>query len=113
MITAIKNYFGIAPPVDFRSLIQAGAVIVDVRTVEEFAHGHIPGAINIERDQLRRNLRRLPAKDMPIITCCASGVRSATAKRILEAYSYTNVHDGGAWARLQDKISDGNDRIDN
>ena len=104
MIHSIKNFLGFKPPTDFAALIDEGAVIVDVRTIDEFAHGHIKGSINIERDQLRYNLQRLPGKNNPIITCCATGARSATAKRILEAYFYAHVYDGGDWMRLQQKI---------
>jgi len=43
-------------------------------------------------------------KDKPIITCCASGMRSASAKSILKSNGFTEVHNGGGWSSLQNKI---------
>jgi rhodanese-related sulfurtransferase len=79
-------------------------VLVDVRTFEEFASGHLVGAINIPLSELQENLgtwsRRLP-RDVPIVLQCRSGVRSAQAAQILLRAGFTNVLnlDGGitAW----------------
>ncbi|MBL0068394.1 MAG: rhodanese-like domain-containing protein [Chitinophagaceae bacterium] len=43
-------------------------------------------------------------KNKTIITCCASGMRSASAKNILQAAGYLNVHNGGGWYSLQQKV---------
>jgi rhodanese-related sulfurtransferase len=43
-------------------------------------------------------------KDIPLITCCASGMRSASAKSILLSKGYTEVYNGGGWASLQNKL---------
>lgn len=55
-------------------------------------------------DTLNNNLGRLNDKDQPIITCCASGMRSASAKRILKAKGFKEVYNGGAWNSLESKI---------
>jgi rhodanese-related sulfurtransferase len=44
-------------------------------------------------------------KDRPVITCCATGIRSATAKRILEAQGFSEVYNGSGWKSLQGRIS--------
>jgi rhodanese-related sulfurtransferase len=104
MMEAIKKMFGMGPSADYAQLVREGAIILDVRTKGEYTSGHINGSMNISVDQLKVNLHRLKDKDQPIITCCASGMRSGTAKGILESNGYTNVHNGGSWIRLQQKI---------
>ena len=106
MIQLIKNLFGFGgPQVDLRELAQQGAVILDVRTKSEYAGGHIKNSVNVPVDQLSNNLSKFKDKDSPIITCCASGMRSSTAKGILKSNGFTNVHNGGGWQSLQGKIS--------
>ena len=104
MINALKKIFGFGPAVNYAELIKQGATIVDVRSKGEFAGGHIKGSINISVDTLSNNLAKLKDKNKPIITCCASGMRSASAKSILKSKGYTNVHNGGGWSSLQNKI---------
>lgn len=104
MINTLKNLFGIGPKVDLNELVANGAIIVDVRTKGEYAGGHVNGSLNIPLDQLRTNLKKLKNKDQAIITCCASGMRSASAKGILKDAGYPNVHNGGSWYSVQNKI---------
>ena len=89
--------------VDYKSLSQAGAIIIDVRTSSEFASGHRKGSKNIELQQLKNHLNKIP-KDKVIITCCASGMRSASAKSILLQNGFTEVHNGGGWMSLKNKL---------
>ena len=103
MLEALKKILGIAPKVDLAELIKEGAIILDVRTTGEFAGGHIRGAINIPVEKLSGNLNKLKGKNKPIITCCASGARSASAKGILTSNGFTNVYNGGAWLSLRRK----------
>lgn len=100
MIATLKKIFGIGPSVDMGELIANGALIVDVRTKSEFASGHPKGAINIPLQELSTGLKKLKSKDQVIITCCASGMRSASAKGILKSAGFPNVHNGGAWTNL-------------
>jgi rhodanese-related sulfurtransferase len=104
MINALKKLFGMGPKVDYASLVKQGAVILDVRSKGEYQNGHIKGSINISVDTLANNLGKLK-KDKPIITCCASGMRSASAKSLLKSKGFTDVHNGGSWMTLQNKIS--------
>lgn len=86
--------------VDLQEVISGGAVIVDVRTKGEYQSGHLKNSINIPVANLEQNLKKLK-KDKAIITCCASGARSASARRILKANGYENVHNGGSWYSLR------------
>ena len=104
MINAIKNLFGFGPKVDYAELVKQGAVILDVRSKGEFQGGHIKGSINIPVDTLNNNLNKLK-KDNPIITCCASGMRSASAKSILKSNGFKEVYNGGGWSSLQNKLN--------
>lgn len=74
-------------------------LLLDVRTPEEFATGHIPGAVNISLQTLESRLSSIPA-DQPVVIYCRSGNRSATAAQILAAAGYPNIYDMGgilAW----------------
>ncbi|MBP8067673.1 MAG: rhodanese-like domain-containing protein [Pedobacter sp.] len=53
---------------------------------------------------MKNNLNKLTNKNKAIITCCASGMRSASAKSILKSSGYAEVHNGGGWSSLQSKI---------
>jgi rhodanese-related sulfurtransferase len=103
MFDSIRNLFGIAK-IDYTQLIAEGSIILDVRSGGEFAGGHIEGSVNIPVNRLAENLNKLKPKNKSIITCCASGIRSATAKSILESNGYLNVHNGGSWLSLNQKI---------
>ncbi len=104
MINTIKNLLGLGPKIDFAELVRQGAVIVDVRTKGEYQGGHIRGSLNIPVDVLGKHLDKLSDKNKPVITCCASGMRSASAKGILKEKGYTNVYNGGSWSSLNNKI---------
>ncbi|CAN5443018.1 rhodanese-like domain-containing protein [soil metagenome] len=99
----LKNLFGIGPKVDYKELKKNGAQIIDVRTKAEYQQGHIKGSINIPLNNLSNHYAKLK-KDKAIITCCASGIRSAQGKNILKANGFSEVHNGGGWMSLQNKI---------
>ena len=103
MIEALKSLFGMGPKIDFSLLKKNGAQIIDVRTPGEFKTGHIQGSINIPLQSLSISLSKI-MKDKPIITYCASGIRSASAKNILKSAGFTEVHNGGGWSRLKGKL---------
>jgi rhodanese-related sulfurtransferase len=77
-----------------RQKIAAGAVIVDVRTPEEFATGAYPHAVNIPVQALARRMGELP-RDTPIVVYCASGMRSASAAAALARAGFADVVNGG------------------
>jgi rhodanese-related sulfurtransferase len=104
MVEKLKQLFGIGPKVDYKELVANGATILDVRTKAEYQGGHIRGSVNIPLQNLESYITKLK-KDKPVITCCASGMRSASAKSILQSRGFKEVHNGGGWMSLQNKIS--------
>ncbi len=104
MFDSIKKILGI-PVTDFSEVMKTGAIIVDVRSAQEYQSGHIKGSVNIPLDKLVHNFSKLKDKNKPIITCCASGMRSASAKSILQNNGYTEVYNGGGWNSLGHKLN--------
>ena len=101
MPSLFKSLFGRSA--DLKSIYEGGAIILDVRTAQEFGTGHIKGAINIPVDQVNGVIPELKKKNKPIITCCRSGARSGTAKSLLEAAGL-EVYNGGPWDSLEKQI---------
>jgi rhodanese-related sulfurtransferase len=82
------------------ALVQGGARLVDVRSAQEFAGGHLPGAVNVPYDEVEKHLAALGESGDAIVLYCRSGRRSAIAAQALERLGYRNVHDMGpmsAW----------------
>jgi phage shock protein E len=104
MLDSLKSLIGLGPSVDYQQLVKQGAIILDVRSKGEYQQGHIKGSMHIPVDQLANNLTKLKSKDTPVITCCASGMRSGMAKKILQSHGYKEVHNGGSWMSLQAKL---------
>ena len=103
MITAIRKILGISPKVDYAQLVKEGATIIDVRTPAEYKQGHIHGSVNIPLTSLKTNFSKIN-NVKPVITCCASGMRSASAKTILKSNGFKDVFNGGGWMSLKAKI---------
>lgn len=73
-----------------------GALLLDVRSPDEFAGGHLDGAVNVPVGELESRLASLPAKkDQDVIVYCRSGARSSRAAKILTTAGFTRVHDLG------------------
>lgn len=85
--------------------IAAGSppVVLDVRSREEFARGHIPGAVNIPHDELAGRLAEIPGDpSQEIVVHCQSGRRAGMAENVLREHGYTNVRDlTGQWQGWQ------------
>ena len=100
-MSLLKKIFG-GTSVDFKTLVKEGAMIIDVRSPAEFNGGHIKGAVNIPLQAIQSSFNKIP-KNKVIITCCASGMRSGSAKSLLKAAGY-NVHNGGGWMSLKSQL---------
>jgi phage shock protein E len=100
-MSLLKKLFG-GTSIDFKTLVKEGAMIIDVRTPAEFNSGHIKGAVNIPLQAIQSSFNKIP-KNKVIITCCASGMRSGSAKSLLKSAGYT-VHNGGGWMSLKSKL---------
>ena len=101
MMNFLKKLFGLKT-VDFKEVVSRGGQIIDVRTPEEYKSGHIFNSKNIPLQQLRNDIKGLDLKK-PIITCCASGMRSASAANILSDKGF-EVYNGGGWQSLEKKL---------
>lgn len=100
MASFFSKLFG--TPTDYLKLVNEGAQIIDVRTKQEFQDGHIRVSKNIPLNELASGCSKLD-KTKPVITCCASGMRSASAKSILKSKGF-EAYNGGGWMSLQGKI---------
>jgi len=86
------------PELDARSLAAVCAsdtkpVLIDVRTNEEWAQGHLPGAVHLDRGYLELRIETLVAdKQTPVVCYCGSGVRSLFAAGALRTLGYQRVH---------------------
>ena len=76
-----------------------GAVIVDVRTPQEYNEGHISNSLNVPLQQIEARIHTLKKKDKTVILCCKSGGRASRAKSILERNGVKCVN-GGSWGGL-------------
>jgi rhodanese-related sulfurtransferase len=83
--------------------VQNGAVIIDVRSPQEYQSGHLQKSINIPLDQIQKRIAEIKKMNKPVITVCKSGARSAMAKTWLANASIT-VYNGGSWNSLSGKI---------
>lgn len=83
-------------------LLAEGALVIDVRSPEEFRRGHISGAINIPLGALRHEIVRLvPDRQQGLLVHCLSGGRSALAQRQLKNLGYANVFNLGSLTRAR------------
>ncbi|WP_425424911.1 rhodanese-like domain-containing protein [Shewanella insulae] len=84
--------------------IQQGAMVVDVRTPEEFAEGHLKNAINIPFENIAEEFtKRNIAKDQSVVLYCRSGRRSGIAQESLIKLGYSNTYNGGGYQSLANK----------
>ena len=85
-----------------RKHLAAGALVIDVRSPEEFRVGHVPNAINIPLGELRESLpRRVKDKSQVLLLHCLSGGRSGIAKHQLKGLGYPNVFNLGSYGRAK------------
>ncbi len=75
--------------------IDKNAIILDVRTSEEFEGQHVPGAINIPVDQIPYRMDEIKKMPKPIIAYCRSGARSGMAVNIMKQNGITEAMNGG------------------
>ncbi|MNE69878.1 Thiosulfate sulfurtransferase PspE precursor [compost metagenome] len=84
-------------------LIERGAVILDVRTPQEYATGHIAGSVNISLGAIRERYTELDTATT-YITVCSHGLRSVKVQQLLQERGFRHVYNGGAWADLEQMI---------
>ncbi len=101
MFGFLKNLFG--PKADFKGLVASGAMIIDVRSPQEFDAGHVKNSKNIPLQTIKKAIPELKKSGKVVITVCRSGSRSGMAKSILESAGI-EVYNGGPWNVLKSKI---------
>ena len=81
-----------------------GAVLLDVRSPQEYREGHVPGSQNVPLQQLDKVEEVTENKDTVLYVYCHSGGRSRQAVSLLQAMGYTNVHNIGGIAAYHGKV---------
>jgi rhodanese-related sulfurtransferase len=99
LVAAAKATIREVPAAEVQNVLGGEALIIDVREPEEFAAGHIPGAINVPRGVLEFRILNQPGlKDnpdpagQPILLYCGGGGRGALATQSLQALGFTNAY---------------------
>ena len=94
--------FGLVSAGSARKYLRAGALVVDVRSADEFQAGHLANAVNLPLDELPDGpLRRVSDKNRVLLLHCLSGTRSGIARRMLKRMGYQNVFNLGSYGRAQ------------
>jgi len=78
-----------------RQMVAAGAKLVDVRTPNEFASGHLDGAVNIPLQELPKRFQEIGPPSTAVVVYCAKGPRSAMAEQFLRQQGFGQVHNLG------------------
>lgn len=99
-MSILSNLFGGGRNQKVQAMIAAGAVVIDVRSPQEFKGGHFKGSKNIPLDRIQTEAQKIKALDKPVVVCCASGMRSSQAKSILLNQGVKVVENGGGWSSL-------------
>ncbi len=91
-----------------RQEVERGALVVDVRSVREYASGHIPGTLHVPLDQIQQVMPKQAAdKTRVILLHCASGMRSGMARSLLKKMGYTRVFNLGSYRRAERVVTGG------
>jgi phage shock protein E len=85
------------------SRIEAGAILIDVRSEKEFEGGHLEGSINIPHTELDAIAEAIGDPEKSTVVYCRSGRRSGFVQTSLEKRGYTNVYNGLGYEELKAK----------
>ncbi|MCC6723618.1 MAG: rhodanese-like domain-containing protein [Saprospiraceae bacterium] len=96
MLSFLKKLFGGGEANNLPEMLAQGAIILDVRTREEYKSGHAPGSQNVPLQELNRHLLKIANQKKAVITCCRSGNRSGIAAQQLRSAGVQAVN-GGTW----------------
>ena len=81
------------------------AILLDVRSPEEYASGHLRGAINIPHDRIAGEIGELaPDKTVPVILYCRSGRRADTAMKTMRGMGYEQLQNLGGLEDAQERL---------
>ena len=91
--------------INFQSYIDNSAILLDVRTLDEFETNHVHGSLHISLDELENKLsssETILKPQEPILVYCQSGIRSQFAKDILLKYGFEQVYNAGSWMNFDE-----------
>jgi phage shock protein E len=92
-----------------RTHLKNGALVIDVRSPDEFNAGHLTQAVNIPLDEIETVVpQRVKDRNQALLLHCASGMRSGLARRKLKAMGYTNAFNLGSLARARNVVESTN-----
>ncbi len=83
-----------------KDALKKGAIIIDVRTVNEYDGGRVPESLNIPLDRLAASVQRIKQMNRPVIFCCESGRRSSKAVQLMKENGLKEVYNGGSWMQM-------------
>lgn len=97
----LLEFFGIQNKrkIKMREVLENGAVIIDVRSKEEFSQGHVGGSVNMPLPGIAGQINKIHKMNAPVVLCCASGMRSGSATSILKGAGI-ECYNGGSWMNL-------------
>src|SRR6202171_297635 len=112
LVTAAKATVKETNVADVKRRVDAGEnlVLIDVREDNEWAQGHLPGALHLGKGIIERDIeQRVPQTDAKLVLYCGGGFRSALVAESLQKMGYTNVEsmDGGWKGWGDDRLSTG------
>ncbi len=87
---------------EYRAVPQA--ILLDVRTPEEYRGGHVPGSRNLPLQQIEKITSVAEKKETPLFVYCQSGARSRQAVSLLQRMGYENVNDIGGMAAYRGEV---------
>ncbi len=78
-----------------------GAILLDVRTKEEYVEGHIPGSINVPVEEIQNVEKKITDHSLPVFVYCLRGGRAANAVKEMKAMGYENVQSIGGISKYK------------
>ena len=98
-----KNLFGGGSD-NIAAYLEQGAVVIDVRTPQEFAGGHVDGSRNIPLNSVPSSVKQIEKLGRPVVLCCASGMRSGQATSLLQSAGIDCIN-GGSWTKVNRAVA--------
>lgn len=88
------------------NIMEGNAVLIDVRTHDEYKNGYLNGAVNVPLDDIETKITDIiPDKTTPVYVYCRSGRRSGIAEEKLKKMGYTAIHNMGGFKNAKDKLN--------
>ncbi len=106
IVAMLLKRIGSASPEVLRQHLAQGALVIDVRSPEEFQRDHVPGALNIPLHELGDRVpQQVPDKEKVLLLHCLSGMRSRNGMRQLQRLGYQHVFNLGSLARARQIVN--------